>query len=242
MKRILSSLFIIAALASFANAQNYDPRRTINVTGDAEVKVIPDEVVINMAVETNNTDLDKAREENDKKVSSILAMVRKLGVEEKFIQTDYLSVEPRYDYINQYENERERRFLGYFMTKSISVTLRDVSKFEKLIADALKLGTNYVRGITFQTTELRKHRDQARLMAIRAAKEKATALATELGQKVGKPMYISESSENVPVMYKSVRMMQNASWSDGSGGSSDEVIALGQIEIKASVSVTFELE
>ena len=55
-------------------------------------------------------------------------------------------------------------------------------------------------------------------------------------------MYISESSENVPGMYKSVRMKQNASWSDGSAGSSDEVIALGQIEIKASVSVTFELE
>ncbi|HEY6171961.1 MAG TPA: SIMPL domain-containing protein [Candidatus Kapabacteria bacterium] len=241
MKRILSSLFIIAALAMAANAQNYDPRRTINVTGDAEVKVVPDEVVINMAVETNNTDLDKAREENDKKVSSILAMVKKLGVEDKFIQTDYLSVEPRYDYTVQYNNERERKFLGYYMTKNISVTLRDVSKFEKLIADALKLGTNFVRGMNFQTTELRKHRDQARLMAIRAAKEKATALATELGQKIGKPITISESSYNVP-MYKNVRTMQNASFSDESAGSSGEVIALGQIEIKASVSVTFELE
>lgn len=239
MKRILSSLLILAALATFANAQGYDPRRSITVSGDAEIKVVPDEVVINMAVETNNTDLDKAREENDRKVSSILAMVKKLGVEDKFIQTDYLSVEPRYDYINHYDNERERKFLGYYMTKNISVTLRDVSKFEKLIADALKLGTNYVRGMNFQTTELRKHRDQARLMAIRAAKEKATALATELGQKVGKPIYISESSYNEP-MYKNVRMMQNAY--DGGGASNGEVIALGQIEINASISVTFELE
>ncbi len=241
MKRILSSLFIIAALTTFANAQGYDPRRSITISGDAEVKVVPDEVVINMAVETNNTDLDKAREENDKKVSSILAMVKKLGVEEKFIQTDYLSEEPRYDYTVQYNNERERKFLGYYMTKNISVTLRDVSKFEKLIADALKLGTNYVRGMNFQTTELRKHRDQARLMAVRAAKEKATALASELGQKVGKPIYINESSYAEP-MYKNVRMMQNASYSDESAGSNGEVIALGQIEIKASVSVTFELE
>lgn len=237
MKRILSSLFIIAAFATFANAQNYDPRRTISVTGDAEVKVVPDEVVINMAVETNNSDLDKAREENDKKVSAVIAMVKKLGVEGKFIQTDYLSVEPRYDYTVQYNNERERKFLGYYMTKNISVTLRDVSKFEKLVADALKIGTNYIRGISFQTTELRKHRDQARLMAIRAAKEKATALATELGQKIGKPITISESSYNVP-MFKA-----NLSRSDDmEGSSSGEVIALGQIEIKASVSVTFELE
>ncbi len=241
MKRILSSLLIIAAFATFANAQNYDPRRTINVTGDAEVKVVPDEVSINFAVETNNTDLDKAREENDKKVSAVIAMVKKLGVEDKFIQTDYLSVEPRFDYNNQYQNERERKFLGYYMTKNISVTLRDVSKFEKLVADALKIGTNYIRGISFQTTELRKHRDQARLMAVRAAKEKALALAGELGQKVGKPISISESSYNVP-MYKANRMMNQSISDESAGASSGEVIALGQIEIKANVSVTFELE
>jgi uncharacterized protein YggE len=78
-------------------------------------------------------------------------------------------------------------------------------------------------------------------MAVRAEKEKATALATELGQKVGKPISVSESSYNMP-MYKGNRMMQNVTYSDESAGSSGEVIALGQIEIKANVSVTFELE
>lgn len=241
MKKILSSILFLVTIAPFVYGQNYDPRRTISVTGDAEVKVVPDEVVISMAVETSNTDLNKAREENDKKVSSVIAMVKKLGVEDKFIQTDYLSVEPRYDYTIHYPNEKDRKFLGYYMTKNISVTLRDVTKFEKLIADALMIGTNYVRGISFQTTELRKHRDHARLLAVRAAKEKATALAGELGQKVGKPISVSESSYNYP-MYKSNRMLQNTSYSDESSGASSEVIALGQIEIKSSVSVTFELE
>lgn len=241
MKKILSSLILVAAFATLANAQNYDPRRTINVTGDAEVKVVPDEVSINFSVETNNADLDLARQENDKKVAAVIAMVKKLGVEDKFIQTDYLTVEPRFDYNNAYQNGQERKFLGYYMTKNISVTLRDVSKFEKLVADALKLGTNYIRGISFQTTELRKHRDAARLMAVRAAKEKALALSGELGQKLGKPINISESNNNYP-MYKS-RMMMNASAApEGTDASAGEVIALGQIEIKASVSVTFELE
>src|SRR5688572_8680225 len=130
MKRILSSLLVILALATVAHAQSYDPRRTINVSGDAEVKVVPDEVVISMAVETNNTDLDKARQENDSKVASIIAMLKKLGIEDRFIQTEYLSVEPRYDYSRNYDNERERKFLGYYMTKNISVKLKDVSKFE----------------------------------------------------------------------------------------------------------------
>src|SRR5438105_15796579 len=104
-----------------------------------------------------------------------------------------MHVEPHYD--NRYDNGQpaERKFLGYYMTKNITITLRDISKFEKLITEALKLGTNYINGIHFQTTELRKFRDQARLDAIRAAKEKAIALAAELGQKIGKPITITEN-------------------------------------------------
>jgi uncharacterized protein YggE len=242
MKKIIFSLLLLAGFTSISLAQGYDPRRTISVSGDAEVKVAPDEVVISLAVETNNMDIDKAREENDQKVSAVLAMAKKMGIEDKYMQTDYLSVEPRYDYYNN-SSERQRKFLGYYMTKNITLTLKDITKFEKFVAEALKLGTNYIRGMDFQTTELRKHRDAARLMAIRAAKEKATALANELGQKVGKPITISEGTPAIPV-FKAARnaMALNAVASDDSSAEGSSSVAAGQIEIKANVSVTFELE
>ncbi len=223
-------------------AQGYDPRRTISVSGNAEVKVVPDEVVISMSVETNNMILDKAREENDAKVSAILAMSRKFNIEDKLIQTDFLQVEPRYD--NQYApngSMSERKFLGYYVTKNITITIRDISKFEKFVAEALKLGTNYIGGTSFGTTEIRKYRDQARLDAIRAAKEKAIALAGELGQKIGKPITITEGVAQP--YYRTSSMMKNTSRSAAQdNGESAGSIAPGELKIEADVSVTFELE
>src|SRR5438045_350571 len=106
---ILFSFLCICIQSVFA--QGYDPRRSISVSGNAEVKVIPDEVIISMAIETNSITLDNARKENDEKVSGVLSMARKLGVEDKYIQTDFMHVEPRYD--NRYDNGQpaERKFL-----------------------------------------------------------------------------------------------------------------------------------
>ena len=42
-------------------------------------------------------------------------------------------------------------------------------------SSAIEAGANKVQGLEFLTTELRKYRDQARSMAIKAAQEKAAA-------------------------------------------------------------------
>lgn len=239
MKKTLFVLLALAISSSTIFAQGYDPRRTITVQGTAEVMVAPDQVEISMSVETNNMVLDKAREENDTKVSAILAMVKKMGVEEKYIQTDYMAVEPRYD--QRYGDNgqpSERVFLGYYMTKHMTITLRDVTKYEKLIAEALRLGTNYVNGATFGVQNSRKVKDQARLDAIKSAKEKAIALAGELGQKVGKPIMINEGTNSYyPLAANSYR----ADYKMGDVGESSST-APGQIKIEADVSVIFELE
>jgi len=240
MKKIF--IFVILALAvQVSFAQGYDPRRTISVSGSAEIKTPPDQVVIGMSVETDNIILDKAGAENDSKVSAILAMVRKLGVENKYVQTDFIKVEPRYDTPYSPNGEpMERKFLGYFVTKNITITLRDITKFEKLIAESLKLGTNFINNTEFGTTELRKFRDQARLQAINAAKEKAVALAGALGQKVGKPITITEGLINNYYNFSQNAMREAPAPAPPEEGNGS--IAPGEIKIEANVNVTFELE
>lgn len=219
---------------------------TISVSGDAEVRVVPDEVVLTFGVETWNKELQVAKKENDDRIRMIIEAVKKSNVEEKLIQTDFLSIEPRYE--DHYEH---KNFIGYFVRKTTVVTLRDISKFEKVLSDVLESGANYVHGINFRTTELRKYRDQARSLATKAAKEKAVALAEELGQKVGRPLNINESRSGWWSGYNS---WWGQRWSGGmaqnviqnvpaSGGmESDSATALGQIKVNATVSVTFELK
>ncbi len=71
------------------------------------------------------------------------------------------------------------RFLGYEVSQTTTITLRDLSKYESLMIKLLEAGTNRVDGINFGVSETRELRDQARSRAIRDAKEKAIAMAAD---------------------------------------------------------------
>jgi uncharacterized protein YggE len=75
-------------------------------------------------------------------------------------------------------NHPSRGIEGYRCRRSYCATLKDLKLIDKLVDAVLKNGANQFSGIEFRTSELRKHRDQARRMAIKAAKEKA-ALAQQ---------------------------------------------------------------
>ncbi len=241
------ALILILALSAWTEqgqTASQEPRR-ITISGEAEVRVVPDEVILTLGVETWNKNLQSARRENDRIVARVLALTTNYGIEPQHVQTDYVNIEPRYR--DGYYEERD--FIGYFVHKTISITLRDLSKFEGLLADVLDAGVNYVHGIEFRTTALRQYRDEARALAIRAAREKAEALAGEMGQKVGDPLDIREEQSG---WWSGYSAWWGSRWGGGMtqnviqevGGVSvltDSSVAPGQIGVKARVSVTFEL-
>jgi uncharacterized protein YggE len=168
-KKTICAFVFMLMFPLIAFAGERDEPRLVTVNGDAEVKVAPDEVIITLGIETWDEDLSVAKNDNNRIVAKILETAKKKGIEEKHIQTDHISIEPRYR--DQWEH---RTFIGYFVRKTVVVTLRDVDKFEPLLSSFLDAGANYVHGIQFRTTELRKHRDKARSLAINAAREKAS--------------------------------------------------------------------
>ncbi len=230
--------------ASTANSSCPEESRTISVTGDADIRVAPDEVIITLGIETWNEDLEEAKNENDERVKQVLAIADDFDIEPRYIQTDHISIRPKYD---TYTN---CKITGYYVRKSIVITLRDIDKFEALITSALEEGVNRIHGIEFRTTELRKHKDEARSLAIKAAEEKAIALAGELGQDISKPLSISENQTGWWSGYGSYwgsywgsSIAQNVIQEVGGSYSLEEgTLAPGQITVNAKVSVTFELQ
>ena len=239
------ALGVAPATAQTAPPQDRAEPRLVTVTGEAVVNVVPDEVVLTLGVESSDKQLRRAKSLNDERVKQVLAAAEKLGIPAKDIQTDHISIEPRYR-----DNYEQRDFVGYFVRQTIEITLKDVSQFENLLTDVLDAGANYVHGIQFRTTELRKHKDEARALAIKAAREKAVALAQELDQKVGKPYAIREDQEGWGSGYNSwwgnaggFGMTQNVVQNAGNAGMEmDGALAPGQIGVTARVTVSFELE
>lgn len=239
-------LLLVALAFSVPLAAQTPVSRTITVSGDAEVRVVPDEVVLRFGVETRNANLDAATAANERHVAAVVAAARQHGVPLDLIQTDYLSLEPQYT-TRRSSDLPIPELYGYLVRRTVSVTLRDLDAFDALFRDAVAAGANQVHGIEFRTTDLRTHRDEARLLAVRAAREKAEALAGELGEAVGRPRSIAEGSAGWVSGYGlgwrgGLGAVQNVIVS-GPGGSApvDGVTAPGQIAVRAQVSVVFDL-
>lgn len=236
---LLAALLFVSFLFSPVCAQNQP--RLITVLGEAEIKVVPDEVVIVVGTEGLDKDLNAAKNQNDVLVKKVLALTKEFQIEPKLVQTSYINIKPRYE--REYE---KRNFIGYSVSNTITITLKDLKKLEGLLSRTLEAGITNVRVADFATSELRKYRQEARIMAIKAAKEKATALAAELGQKIGRPYSINEnpfSSFNFGHDLNRSTISQYAISLDSAAlSSSGGTISLGQISIYSNISVAFELE
>jgi hypothetical protein len=244
----IGSIALLLVLALTAWTQDLpasgEPRR-VTVVGEAEVRVVPDEVILTLGIETWDKNLDLAKRQNDEILASVLDLADGLDIPSEHVQTDYVSIDPRYR--DGYYEQRD--FIGYFVRKNVVITLRDLEHFETLLSGALEAGVNYVHGVEFRTTELRKHRDEARALAINAAREKAIALAGELDQDVGEPLSVQEEQAS---WWSSYNAWWGGRWGSGMsqnviqeiGGATvltDSSLAPGQIKVSARVSASFEL-
>ena len=211
--------------------------REITVRGVAEVVVPPDYVQVHTQVVTLDKDLGKSQSDNDEKVRAVLDLVHKMGIAPDDVSTGYTSLGPKEHRLR----DEPPVFVGYEATKSISVKLRDLSKYEALVAGMLELGVNRITGVSFCTSEETEKRKEARILAIKAAQEKAEYLAAQLGQKVGRPLWVSEyRPEPVERPWES-----NVAWRAGGGPAEADTtagtIAPASITIRAQVEASFEL-
>jgi len=240
MKPFLIAIAVLASIES-ALAQNAS---TLNVNGDAAVNVEPDRVRILVGVESRNAALLAAKAENDAATKKVIAAARASNVAAGDIQTDYMQVDMSYDNggtVVQY----------YKVTKDILIMLRNVPQFEELLSRLLLAGANHVYDVEFSTSELRKHRDTARALAVKAAQEKAADLAAAAGLRVvGSPLAVSSYNYGGGASYgrwhslgygQSQNVVQNAG-SPGDGIGAEGTVALGKISVSAAVSMSFQLE
>jgi len=209
--------------------------RMISVTGTAEIKVPPDEIQLTVGIDSHDKDLVVAKVSNDQRMKKLMALAHEAGVEAKNIQTSALTMGP------EYSDDKIPKLLGYRVSQTLAITLTDVSKYEGLLTGFLKGGVNRVDGIDFLVADPRKYREDARLKAVRAAREKANKIAAELGQSLGKPWEVTEEVEPESTNYLSANFQQRSRF----GGMSEQetsTVAGGEVTIRSTVRVSFQLE
>jgi uncharacterized protein len=241
MKRLLILLFVLILAPAVVSAQGTVEPPLITVTGQAEVRVPPDEVLFTLQIENVDKDMLVANRKTDDSVKQILALTKKHNVKSEDVQTSQISVQPKYntDDLSYDERSKVKRVLvGYEVAKTVAIRLREISRFDEMLADVLKAGITRLSNLQFLDSQIRKHRDEARRMAIRAAQEKAILLTREIGQSIGAAYSITETTTGDRVNYA-----QNSTRTISGDLSDDEsALAPGSISVTAQVTVRFRLQ
>ena len=189
----MRKLFLVLILiTTMVQAQEVKQVPQISISGEGKIKVIPDEATITVAVENTGKDSAEVKKKNDEAVDKVLKVIKQAGIATADFQTQRVNLYKNYDY--------NTKKYSYVANQTISIHLKDLVKYDKLMMDLVDSGINNIQGVEFQSSKIKEFERQARKEAMLNAKEKATDYVSVLaGQKVGKALLISDnSSTNYP--------------------------------------------
>jgi len=225
MKKSILLLVILAFASSFA--QDSKNTALVTVMGEGKIKIVPDQVVISLSIETKGTETKAVKEQNDAKTAAVLKGIKKWGLAPADVQTQRVSLQPSYDY------ETKKTFIH--ANQSISLLLRDLSKYDGLMTDMVTAGITNISSVVFQSSQQAKLQSSVRKLAMQNAVEKAQDYLSVVGQKVGKVQSISDTavSESPRPFYNSKMMAMQAD------GAPRETLAAGELELSVQIEVSF---
>ncbi len=221
---------LVFLLTGHAMAADLDLREHVEVVGNAEVKVVPNEFVIRTTIQKFDDDLDDAAEDNEKTVRKAFQKMRKLGVDRRYIVAD----EVRVNKVTEgYRPRGDYRVLGYNVTREVTVILHDSSKLERAMKGLFSVGVDQLT-LSTGNTEMEKYLQAAQVEAAKNARKKGGTMVAALGRTVGKAVAIEELA--APQQNAASNFVYQASTPD-----LGDALSLGKIKVRASIKVKFLL-
>jgi uncharacterized protein YggE len=228
----VGAVVLVAALVSVLGVQGAQaaPVRYISVSSIGTVKVTPDAVRLNASVSNISKVSKDALAAANVAASKFRAAILANGIDKKYLSSTTLTVYPEYNYTQDAGNVR----IGYRASQSFEVVIRNAAKAGEIVdAVVASAGDSLaINGVTPFVYDNTKATEAARNSAVKNAKAKAASYAKLLGVKIGKIIYLQESS--APSSYP-ISMAQ--------AKASDEAtqIDLGQQDVSVSVATRWAI-
>jgi uncharacterized protein YggE len=203
------------------------------VTGEGKVKVTPDVVNVQLGIQAQAKTVADAQNQATKAMNDVMSALTTNGVAQKDIQTQYYNIQQ----LTRWDNDKQEQIItGYQVINMVNAKIREIVKAGAIV-DAVTLAggdLTRVNSIQFSVDDPTIYSDQAREKAMADAKDKATQLANWSGVKLGKPIYISESSVATP---RTVPVYTKEALDAGAS----TPISAGELEISLIVQVTYAI-
>ena len=262
MKRYALALLACAFAPAAAFAQPAPPvtvqpgNALLTVTAEGRSLRQPELAVFSAGVTTQGKTANQALAENSRAMARVISELKAAGIAERDIQTSNLSISPIYSnperdammaarmsgqpYIAPPVEERLQKIIGYTVNNQVSVRQRRLGDYGKVIDTLVEAGANQVNGPMFQMDDADPALDEARVAAMKKARERADLYARAAGLRVLRILSISESGGYYgppPVVFARAAMAER----DGPPPPPPAPVQAGELQLTANVTVLYEL-
>ncbi|MCO6148886.1 SIMPL domain-containing protein [Flavobacterium sp. NRK1] len=230
MKKIALLVFVFVTTLASAQATQQNQQPQINVSGEGKIMVTPDRADITIGVENTGADAADVKKKNDAAIDAVIKYLKSIKLPSEDYQTQRVNLNRNYDY--------NKKKYSYVASQTIVIHLKDISKYDAMMMGLVDAGVNNIEGVQFKTSKQAQYESEARIKAVEQAKQKANDYAGALGQKIGKPITVTDNTQSYypPVMMRAMKF-EDASAAD----MPKETLAIGEITITANVNISFEL-
>jgi uncharacterized protein len=212
----------------------------INVSGVGKVSIKPDLAVISLGIESQEISVADAQTKASEAMDKVMGPLKAQGVDDKDIQTQYFNIAQ----VNRWDSYGEKNtVVGYRVTNTVIVKVRDVEKAGTIIDAVVVAGGDLTRinNIDWTVEEPSAIYKQARVLAMKYAKEKAKQMADEGGVKLGDITYIAENNNTYYQPYGNYMSNGDMLVAIPAPTTVAAPISVGQLEISTTVQVTYSI-
>lgn len=253
MNKYPLSLIILALIFIGLTFSCYTAHATdsgIEVSGEGSISVVPDDFSLSLRITERGRVTSKLKVLVDKKSDLVIQAANKLGIknseinsaqvnlrvidEKPAITVQGLANQIKTNSQNSLDNANNKQNTLFEVSRTIQVNFTKIDDYDHFLAELVKINVSHISSLSMNVTQQDKYYQQALLLAITQAKNKAKKMIEHTGGRLGQLVYLKEQSTN----YYQPRFAQ-AMMSDS--GPINHTSLVGSQTIKASVLIKFSI-
>ncbi|MFC2044807.1 SIMPL domain-containing protein [Chloroflexota bacterium] len=226
-----------ATVGDVNNLNLSSQQQGIWVNAEGKVAAVPNIATLRLGIDAQAESVAAAQSQASDAMDKVMAALKNEGVAGKDIQTQYFSIQR----MTRWDNDKQIEVVtGYRVTNQVTAKIRKIESVGEIIDTVADAGGDLTRidNISFSVEDPTQYYGEARIAAMKAAKEKATQLASLAGVTLGIPTFVTESSFSSPPIY--LERMESIPMA---GAAKVETpISPGETEITLNVQVTYAIK
>jgi uncharacterized protein len=230
MKTTFTILFTFFFLFSFAqDTKNFIDQNYIEVTGKAELDIVPDEIYIQIFISESDY---KGKESLEMLEKNMLNKLQEIGID---LKKDFVVKDISSNFKNYWLKKTD-----IFTSKEYQLIVHTAPVAGRVFRELEALGISNILIAKVDHSEMEKYKKEVKVNAIKIGHENAVSLAEAIGQTVGRAIYIRENEPFFPMQANTMMVRAKGIALDESYTEPD--LEFEKIKLEYSVQIFFELK